>query len=74
MSEQNDKLPGRDERAGAYEQWRVTGTPSDTPFRFVFDTEEQAREFCRPILGRDDWESGPFIHRRTVTYSEWEAR
>lgn len=40
----------------SYEEWRVTGDPGDG----------------FPAYSVGGWPDGPYLHRRTVTVTEWE--
>lgn len=62
------------------EEWRVTGDPGPEfgPYHFVWSSrtglnpERPARAFMAMVAPRHDWVDGPHLHRRTVTFTEWE--
>jgi hypothetical protein len=70
------------DRAGSYEEWRVTGQPGGgyPPYEFVWsrrlrpaaedDPEAAARRFIE-VVGPESWAGGPYLSRRTVVISDW---
>lgn len=69
-----------------YDEWRVTGTRLDQPFKRIFSPTPNGRLFnrgwgehaetaAREFIARTDpgqWTDGPHLHKRTVTLGEWE--
>jgi len=64
----------------SYEEWRVAGHISEgfglyeftwSPSRGDRDPEAKARGFMR-ATAIDTWLSGPHLHKRTVTVTDWE--
>jgi len=62
-----------------YEEWRVTGTLADAPYKFTwtpphgrgYDPEGDARRFADKLSALA-WTDGPHLHKRTVTVTDWE--
>jgi hypothetical protein len=57
-----------------YEEWRVSGRWAGTGLDIVchFTSEADARAW---LAERADlrWSDGPHLHKRTVTFTEWET-
>jgi len=58
-----------DERSRPVHPNALPGAPGGA--EFWLSAEEAARRFMRVAR---DWKEGPFLHKRTVTYTEWEEQ
>lgn len=58
-----------DERSRPVSPNALPGAPGGA--EFWLSAEEAARRFIKHVGA---WKDGPFLHKRTVTYTEWEEQ
>jgi hypothetical protein len=60
------------------EEWRITGEPGSgyPSYRFTFSSDryETPQEAARAYVeAMTDWDDGPHLEHRTITYTAWET-